>query len=129
MLVVEEGARHKAAEAFAKQFASSSAIVIADENTLKAAGRDVIESFVRAGRPVEQPFVFGADVYAEERCVNELHAALSAADAIPVAVGSGTINDLTKLAAHRVGRPYLVVATAASMDGYTAYGASITANG
>ena len=52
--------------------------------------------------------------------------ALASSQAIPVAVGSGTINDLTKLAAHRLNRPYMVVATAASMDGYTAYGASIT---
>ena len=50
-------------------------------------------------------------------------------DAIPVALGSGTINDLVKLAAHRLGRPYMCVATAASMDGYTAYGASITKDG
>ena len=53
----------------------------------------------------------------------------SKSSAIPVAVGSGTINDLTKLAAHQLGRPYIVVATAASMDGYTAYGASITHQG
>jgi len=46
-----------------------------------------------------------------------------------VAVGSGTLNDLTKLASHRNGRPYMVVATAASMDGYTAFGASITYQG
>src|SRR5205085_1285877 len=51
-------------------------------------------------------------------------------NAIPIAVGSGTINDLTKLAAHRTGRPgFMCVATAASMDGYTAYGASITHEG
>ncbi len=50
-------------------------------------------------------------------------------DGIPVAIGSGTINDLVKLAAHRLGRPYVCVATAASMDGYTAYGASITKEG
>src|SRR4029077_17844815 len=50
-------------------------------------------------------------------------------DAIPIAVGSGTINDLTKLAAHHAGRSYLCVATAASMDGYTAFGASITYQG
>ena len=58
-----------------------------------------------------------------------MQAVLAASQAIPVAVGSGTINDLTKLAAHRLGRPYMVVATAASMDGYTAYGASITHRG
>jgi len=128
-LVVKRGARHQAADIFAAQFGASPAIVVADRNTLKAAGSDVTESFRRAGRSAEQPFVFGPDVYAEERCVDELHAALSATDAIPIAVGSGTINDLTKLAAHRVGRPYMAVATAASMDGYTAYGASITAKG
>ena len=34
-----------------------------------------------------------------------------------------------KLAAHELGRPYMAVATAASMDGYTAFGASITRDG
>lgn len=70
-----------------------------------------------------------AAVHAETPCVDELRAALSRSDAIPVAVGSGTLNDLTKLAAHQLGRPYMVVATAASMDGYTAFGASITHHG
>ena len=50
-------------------------------------------------------------------------------DAIPIAVGSGTINDLTKLSSHLTGRRYMCVGTAASMDGYTAFGASITADG
>ena len=42
---------------------------------------------------------------------------------------SGTLNDRTRLAAHQFGRPYLVVATAASMDSYTAFGAAITKDG
>ena len=77
------------------------------------------------------PFVYrDPALYAEIRFVRELEDALRAHDAIPIAVGSGTINDLVKLAAHRVGRPgYLCVATAASMDGYTAFGASITSEG
>jgi glycerol-1-phosphate dehydrogenase [NAD(P)+] len=50
-------------------------------------------------------------------------------DGIPVAVGSGTINDLTKVASHLNNRQYMVVGTAASMDGYSAYGASITTAG
>ena len=49
--------------------------------------------------------------------------------AVPLAVGAGTVNDLTKLGAHLAGRPALVVATAASMDGYAAYGAAITRDG
>jgi glycerol-1-phosphate dehydrogenase [NAD(P)+] len=36
-----------------------------------------------------------------------------------IAVGSGTLNDLTKFACHRTGIPAAVVATAPSMNGYT----------
>lgn len=46
-----------------------------------------------------------------------------------VAVGSGTINDLTRYVSHRQGLPYYVVATAASMDGYTSTVAPLTVNG
>ena len=84
------------------------------------------KAFAAQISPPKAPPRFGPDVYAEYSFVESLQTNLAASQAIPVAVGSGTINDLTKLAAHRLGRPYMVVATAASMDGYTAYGASIT---
>jgi glycerol-1-phosphate dehydrogenase [NAD(P)+] len=128
LLLIESGLRRDAASVFEQQFASRAALIVADENTLAAGGRDVRSSFER-NRHQAETFVFGPDVYADDRCVSQLSAALAKTDAIPVAVGSGTINDVTKLAAHRAGRPYMVVATAASMDGYTAYGASITAKG
>jgi glycerol-1-phosphate dehydrogenase [NAD(P)+] len=46
-----------------------------------------------------------------------------------VAVGSGTINDIVKRASFECDRPYMTVATAASMDGYASFGASITNDG
>lgn len=128
-LSVAGGARHHAAEAFASQFGDAPAVVVADGATFDAAGRDVLEGFRRAGREVAEPVLLPPDVYAGIEDAESLQKSLAASPAIPVAVGSGTINDLTKLAAHRLGRPYMVVATAASMDGYTAYGASITAKG
>ncbi len=42
-----------------------------------------------------------------------------------VAIGSGTVNDLTKYAAALRHLPYAVIATAASMNGYTAANASL----
>jgi glycerol-1-phosphate dehydrogenase [NAD(P)+] len=129
LLISRAGVRHETAAVFESQFAASPAIVIADANIFRVAGRDVQASFGQANRAVAPPFVFGSHVYANLECVQELRQVLKTTGAIPVAVGSGTINDLTKLAAHQVGRQYLVVATAASMDGYTAYGASITADG
>ena len=125
-LIVEAGARRRVQQVFQGEFGGARAIIVADRNTYEAAGRDVSDSFAKDGLGSEAPFIFGPHVYAEYACVEELRAALGQTDAIPVAVGSGTINDLTKLVAHRLSRPYMVVATAASMDGYTAYGASIT---
>ncbi|HEY0944121.1 MAG TPA: sn-glycerol-1-phosphate dehydrogenase [Opitutaceae bacterium] len=129
-LLVGPGALSQAAEVFRAQFPGAHAIVICDDTTLAVAGRRIAECLRAAGLARLEPFVFSdAGLYAEYRFVERLEAALRTHDAIPVAVGSGTINDLTKLAAHRAGRDYLCVATAASMDGYTAFGASITFEG
>ena len=46
-----------------------------------------------------------------------------------VAVGSGTVNDLTRAVAHRRERPYFVLATAASMNGYTSAIVALLENG
>ena len=48
---------------------------------------------------------------------------------IACSIGSGTLNDITKRASDELGRRYMNVCTAASMDGYAAFGASITENG
>lgn len=129
-LQLGEGAIGRAAEVFQRQFPNSPAVIVADRNTLVAAGKQVSELLKQSGVPTTDPIVFDEpDLHAEYQHVERLEATLSATGAVPVAVGSGTLNDLTKLAAHLCGRPYLVVATAASMDGYTASGASITRHG
>lgn len=128
-LLAQGGARQESAAVFHSQFGSAPAVIVADEQTFAAVGRHVYDSFRRAGHALADPFVFGPHVSATEECARELQAGIGANALVPVAVGSGTINDLTKLAAHRLNRRYMVVATAASMDGYTAYGASITFRG
>lgn len=128
-LDIGHGARRSAAEMFARQFGSAACQIIADENTFAAAGRDVYDAFRLAGKAVEEPLLLPGDVYAEYPVVPQICAKLRNSSAIPLAVGSGTLNDLTKRAAHECGRPYMVVATAASMDGYTAFGASLTLHG
>lgn len=114
-------------ELFKELFPGCRAIVIADPTTFKVAGSDVQKSLAAAGVALDEPHIFTApDLHAEWTFVEELDAVLKNTDAIPVAVGSGTINDLTKLCSHHNNRRYMVVGTAASMDGNTSYGASIT---
>jgi glycerol-1-phosphate dehydrogenase [NAD(P)+] len=129
-LELGQGVLGRTPQIFRQQFGDKPALLVADTNTFAAAGQAILEAFRRAGHDCREPFVFtDSRLYAEHSYVVALEAALQGHQAIPVAVGSGTINDLTKLAAHRTGRPYLAVATAASMDGYTAFGASITCQG
>lgn len=129
-LRIGSGIVDDAATLFRESFPGKKAIIVADQTTFEVAGRWVADSFRQAGIEQEEAFVFAdKDLYAEHRFVDQLVASLKEYDAIPVAVGSGTINDLTKLSSHLTGRRYMCVATAASMDGYTAFGASVTANG
>ncbi|MDW7980933.1 MAG: sn-glycerol-1-phosphate dehydrogenase [Verrucomicrobiales bacterium] len=115
---------------FRKLFGARPALIVADTNTFAAAGEAVVGAFATRKSEVPRCFVFDEpQLHAEHRHVVKLEELLRHTDAVPVAVGSGTINDLAKLAAHRTGRPYMCVATAASMDGYTAFGASITSEG
>ena len=123
-----------AAEATAKMFRelfpeAGKAVVIDDPRTRAVAGGRVVELLGKAGLDVSEHVVNpdGSDFHATYAKVEEVREAIAAvAGAVPVAVGSGTLNDLTKRASDELGRRYMVVGTAASMDGYTAANAAIT---
>jgi glycerol-1-phosphate dehydrogenase [NAD(P)+] len=125
------GALTKIPSVFRTHFPAAVPLVVADPVTFSVAGETTANLLKQAGWSEVGSFLFcEPGFYAEHRFVEQLEARLNARkDTIPIAVGSGTINDVTKLAAHRTARRYLTVATAASMDGYTAFGASITRQG
>lgn len=130
-LLVAPGVLSETARIFVEQFPGANAVIVADEHTFPLGGESIGRALAAAGVRTRAPFIFtDPALYAEFRYVGQLETSLRAHDAIPIALGSGTVNDLVKLATHRTSRPgYLCVATAASMDGYTAYGASITCEG
>ena len=112
---------------FVEQFPAKRALVVADENTWRAAGEAVYGYLQSAGVECEEPFIFtDPHLHAEWKFIEMLDERLAKSDAIPVSVGSGTINDLCKLCSYHQSRPYMCVATAASVDGYSSFGASIT---
>ncbi len=130
-VVIGQGAMASIAEVFERSFADSAAVLVFDENTREVAGNAVNEKLEASGRTVLEPFQFPGQpvLHADYEHVRALTNSLSNHEAIAVAVGSGTVNDVVKRASHECGRPYMTVATAASMDGYTSFGASITKDG
>jgi glycerol-1-phosphate dehydrogenase [NAD(P)+] len=130
-LLAGAGALNDVGSVLEQAFGRQPVVVVADENTFAVAGKTVCNHLHSAGWRIEDPVVFPATptLYADFDNVLTLEEKLRPVRAVPIAVGSGTLNDLTKLASHRAGRPYLCVGTAASMDGYTAFGAAITKDG
>jgi glycerol-1-phosphate dehydrogenase [NAD(P)+] len=125
------GALSAVSDAFKENFGDSPAVVVADGNTFDVAGEEVQRRLRDAGLATIGPYVFPAEppLYAEYSNIEELRDSVQEHDAIPVVVGSGTLNDIVKRSSHECERPYMCVATAASMDGYTAFGASIEKEG
>lgn len=114
---------------FKRLFSDKRAIVVADATTYELAGKRVNAELAASGVVTETPYIFNEPgMHAEMRLVDMLKPRLAELDAIAVAVGSGTVNDLCKYGSSLVERPYMVVGTAASMDGYASFGASIEYN-
>jgi glycerol-1-phosphate dehydrogenase [NAD(P)+] len=107
------------------------ALIVADERTWAAAGAAVEESLQAAGVTTVEPLIFPGHpvLYASYDNSQTIRERLRSTGALGVAVGSGTINDLVKLAAGELGHRYAVVGTAASMDGYSGFGAPMSQNG
>ncbi len=102
-------------------------MVVADAVTWMVAGAEVQRQLERARAATAPPIVLPAPprVKPHAEIAEHIAQALRSQDAAPIAVGSGVINDLVKYAAALAGKPYLCVATAASMDGYAASGAAL----
>ena len=127
------GATEATAKMFRELFPDAKrALVIDDPRTRAVAGERVISLLKASGLEVSEHVINpdGSDFHATYEKVEEVREAVAASGgAVPVAVGSGVINDLTKRASGELGFRYMVVGTAASMDGYTAANAAITKDG
>ena len=106
-------------------------VVVADRVTWEIAGERVGQLLKKGGytiRTCKVPDGAGGRPHADDSGLAVVESALAAAD-LAVAVGSGTINDLTKLASSNQKIPYLVAATAPSMNGYTSAIAAVMQKG
>ena len=102
-------------------------LIVADQNTFLAAGKQTESSL--SGKKVKKVVFSGESILIpNEKAVKAVEENLDGVDVI-VGVGSGVIQDLCKYVAHFNNLPYLVVATAPSMDGYASNGAAMIMNG
>ncbi|MGF1477746.1 MAG: iron-containing alcohol dehydrogenase [Geminicoccaceae bacterium] len=99
--------------------------IVADPRTLEVLGNRVFQRLLARG-PCDLIVIEPAA--ANESVIEMLAEKTRNADAL-VAVGSGTLNDVCKYVAFKTARPYLVFATAPSMNGYVSSTASLKVKG
>lgn len=94
--------------------------LVADANTWRALGERVAAMLRAAGCAVTAILLTGKEIIAdEEQIVQVMLPAGGDAERVYLAVGSGTITDVTRFASHRMGRPFIALPTAPSVDAYT----------
>ena len=104
--------------------------IIADGNTWKVAGKQVFELLKKDAANPADPYLFPADPRPHpDYTISRKLAELMPENSVPVAVGSGVINDLVKCAAGLKNVTYCCIATACSVDGYTSNGGAMTVDG
>lgn len=103
--------------------------VLSDVNTFRAAGAQVCRILAGAGIATLCHSFRESIPEPDEKTVGSAVMHMSAdCDGI-VSVGSGVINDTGKILSALSGKPYIIVATAPSMDGYASATSSMTRDG
>lgn len=103
--------------------------LLSGKHTFAAAGDKVCEALNAAQIPYGK-FVYDCEhvLPTEESVGSAVMHFDHSCDGV-VAIGSGVINDIGKILAHTTGRPYIVVGTAPSMDGYGSATSSMDLDG
>lgn len=102
-------------------------LLVADENTYLAAGERVEK--ILESKIAEKVIFSGKTVLIpNEDAIEKVKEKLNGIKLI-LGVGSGVIQDLCKYVSHFSKIPYIIVATAPSMDGYASTGAAMILNG
>jgi glycerol-1-phosphate dehydrogenase [NAD(P)+] len=103
------------------------ALIVADENTLQACGKQVSDAVAESGLRLKKLILHGHPwVSADENSVVQALQALEGQEYLLIAVGSGTLTDIVRYVAFQTRLPFLSIPTAASVDAYTSITAAMT---
>lgn len=102
-------------------------LIVADENTFAAAGEKTL--FALEGKSIEKVIFSGKEILVpNESAIKTVTEKIGDAEII-IGIGSGVIQDLCKYVSFLNNTPYVIVATAPSMDGYASNGAAMITDG
>ena len=111
---------------FVKELGFHSLYLVSDHITYNIAGQRCMEILAEAG--IQAKIIQLTHMDFDEATLGELVIHLPQDCDLVIAVGTGTINDMTRYFSFKMGRPFFTVATAAPMDGFASSIAAIHVN-
>ena len=127
-VIVKEGALMELPRLL-QRYAAKKIFLVADKNTYAAAGEAVAQIVEKENIKIAK-CIFAEDALEpDEHSVGRAVMYYESDCDLVIGVGSGVINDIGKIVANVAGKPYIIVGTAPSMDGYASATSSMTRDG
>ena len=127
-VIAECGAINKLPE-LAREYGAGKVFLLADSNTYAVAGERAEKLLTDNGISVSKYVFPDGNVTPDEHCVGSAILRFDPSAELIIGVGSGVINDIGKIVAKVASKPYFIVATAPSMDGYASALSSMECDG
>jgi len=128
-VVIEKGAVRKLPDYLAEDPYKDmkNLVMVCDQNTYEAAGRQVEKLVPGLRKIVLDPVNLHANEHGVAACEEQLKK-MGSVD-LMIAVGSGTVHDITRYHAYNMKIPFFSIPTAASVDGFVSTVAAMTWHG
>lgn len=103
--------------------------IIADANTYKVAG-EITETALQGNGFDLKKYIFEDEEHLipDEKAIGKLLIQITSDIDLILAIGSGTLNDLSRYLSYKLSIPYFIVVTAPSMDGYASTVSALIVN-
>lgn len=128
-IYVGSGILSEAAHYIGNRLSGKNILLVADNNTYAAAGAKAKDILSSGGYSVICCIISrDGEMDPDQSAIGEIMLSFDAHIDFLLAVGSGSICDITRYAAYCLGKPFAIIGTAPSMDGYTSINSSLVYN-
>ncbi len=105
-------------------------VLVCDDNTYEALGKRVIDALqARDDFDLTTIMLTGEEVIADAHYLIQVLAEAPVEEQTFIAVGGGTITDISRFISYRTRNPFISLPTSPSVDGFTSIGAPLVLNG
>lgn len=101
-------------------------LLVADGNTWRVLGEKTEKMLTQGGKDVRTVLLGGEEVVPDEQTIFQVLYQAGAEERAYLAVGTGTVTDITRFCAHRTRSPFISLPTAPSVDGFTSPSCSLS---